>query len=54
MARGEGPDILLLDNVMIDELVSKDILEDLTPWFEQSQQLSVEEMLPGAIDAAYK
>ena len=54
LARGEGPDILLLDNVMIDELVSKDILEDLTPWFEQSQQLSVEEMLLGAIDAAYK
>lgn len=44
----EGPDILLLSDLMIGELTSKGILEDLSAWIDQSENLKKEDIIPSA------
>lgn len=49
---GEGPDLLLLNNMMIGELTDKGILEDLSGWMDQSENLKREDIIPSARKAA--
>ena len=49
---GEGPDLLWLNDMMIGELTDKGILEDLSGWMDQSENLKREDIIPSARKAA--
>lgn len=47
---GAAPDILFLDNVPIDMYAEKGILEDLTLYYENDEELSTDNMIPSVLD----
>ena len=46
LVQGEGPDIISLNSLTVEELAAKDILEDLTTYFNGSEALKDKELLP--------
>ena len=51
LIKGEGPDILCLEDMDIIVLDHKKVLEDLEPYFQTSDQVSEEELLPCVVRA---
>ena len=46
ISRMQGPDIFYLLNVNADMMAQKGVLEDLTPYFENSEEVSKEKIVP--------
>lgn len=46
LIRGEGPDILDLTGLDVDEYAQKEVLENLSPYFDVSENLDEEDILP--------
>lgn len=59
LVKGEGPDLISLSSIDITVLTDKGVLEDLTPYFAESEVIKEEELLPviqraGTIDGTMR